>query len=756
MGKRSRILAFFLLIIFIGSAMGATTQNILKNINLGLDLQGGFEVLYEVTPLHGKEGQKVDKETLKSTADALERRINVLGVSEPNIQIEGEDRIRVQLAGVKDQNKAREILSTEANLTFRDVNDRIMMDGGDLEENGAKQSFDSQNKPSISITLKDGDQFGKITKEIRDMAPDNKLIIWLDFEEGKDSYKEERMKPNPKFLSNPNVDQILNQKNVEITGIFTIEEAQQLASLLNAGSLPVHLTETYSTSVGAKFGEQALNQTIIAGIVGIAAIFLFMLFYYRLPGMVAIVTLSIYIYLILLIFDWMNGVLTLPGIAALILGVGMAVDANIITYERIKEEIKVGRKIKAAFEAGSKGSLSTILDANLTTLLAAIVLFAYGTSSVKGFATMLILSILASFITAVYATRLFLGLLVNSGLFNNKLWLFGVKKEEVHQLSEGLDPIDLKTKFDRFDFVKHRKKYFTASAILIGIGIVVVIAFRLNLGIDFASGTRVEVLSDSRLTTEQVKTGLAKANIVTDDIVISGDNGEIGVARFKDVLNKEEISSLKSQLKEEFGTEPNIGTVSPTIGKELAKNAMIALVIAAIGIIIYVTVRFEAKMAIAAILALLHDAFFVIAVFSITRLEVDITFIAAILTIVGYSINDTIVTFDRLRENMEKKKRLRTSEEIKDIVNSSLRQTLGRSLNTVLTVVITVIALLIFGSNSIWNFSFALLIGLISGTYSSVFLAAQLWYGWKNKELKKKGTIKTYKEKKVYSDEPQV
>jgi len=180
------------------------------------------------------------------------------------------------------------------------------------------------------------------------------------------------------------------------------------------------------------------------------------------------------------------------------------------------------------------------------------------------------------------------------------------------------------------------------------------------------------------------------------------------------------------------------------------------LVIAAIGIIIYVTVRFEAKMAIAAILALLHDAFFVIAVFSITRLEVDITFIAAILTIVGYSINDTIVTFDRMRENMEKKKRLRTSEEIKDIVNSSLRQTLGRSVNTVLTVVITVIALLIFGSNSIWNFSFALLIGLISGTYSSVFLAAQLWYGWKNKELKKKGTIKTYKEKKVYSDEPQV
>lgn len=756
MVKRSRILAFFLLVILIGSAMGATTQNILKNINLGLDLQGGFEVLYEVSPLHGKEGQKVDRETLKSTAEALERRVNVLGVSEPNIQIEGDDRIRVQLAGVKDQNKAREILSTEANLTFRDVNDRIMMDGSDLEENGAKQSFDQQNKPSISITLKDGDQFGEITKQIRDMAPENQLIIWLDFEEGKDSYKEERMKPDPKFLSNPNVDKILNQKNVEITGNFTIEEAQQLASLLNAGSLPVNLKETYSTSVGAKFGEQALDETIFAGIIGVLAVFVFMLVLYRLPGIVAAITLSIYVYLILLVFDWMHGVLTLPGIAALILGVGMAVDANIITYERIKEELKVGRNIKAAFEAGSKGSLSTIFDANLTTLLAAIVLFAYGTSSVKGFATMLIISILASFITAVFGARLFLGLLVNSGLFKNKPQWFGVKPSEVHDISEGVDTLDLKTKFDRFDFIKNRNKFFTATAVLVIIGLIALFAFRLNLGIDFASGTRVELLSDSKLTAEQVKDELKKVDLETDDIVISGENGEIGVARFKGVLSKEEISELKSHFKDVYGAEPNVGTVSPTIGKELAKNAMIAVAIASVGIIIYVTIRFEIYMALAAVLALLHDAFFIIVLFSLTRLEVDITFIAAVLTIVGYSINDTIVTFDRMRENMVKKRRLKTPEEIADVVNSSLRQTLGRSVNTIMTVVITVVALLIFGSASIWNFSFALLVGLIAGTYSSIFIAAQLWYVWKVKELKKKGTIKTYKEKKVYSDEPQV
>jgi protein-export membrane protein SecD/preprotein translocase SecF subunit len=754
MVKRNRIVAFFLLVLLIGSAMGATTQNILNNIKLGLDLQGGFEVLYQVKPL--KKGEEIDRETMKSTAEALDRRINVLGVNEPNIQIEGKDRIRVQLAGVKDQAKAREILSTEANLTFRDVNDTIMMDGADLAENGAKQSFDQNNKPSISITLKDGDQFGKVTKQIRDMAPENQLIIWLDFEEGKDSYKQELQNKNPKFLSNPNVDQILNQKTVQITGTFTIEEAQQLASLLNAGSLPVKLTEEYSTSVGAKFGEQALNETILAGIVGVLVIFAFMLIYYRLPGLVATVTLSIYIYLILLIFDWMNGVLTLPGIAALILGVGMAVDANIITYERIKEELKVGRTVKAAFEAGSKGSFSTIIDANLTTILAAVVLFAYGTSSVKGFATMLIISILGSFITAVFGARLFLGLWVNSGLLKNKPGWFGVKKEDIHDISEGIDTLDLKTKFDHFDFVKHRNKFFTASSILIGAGLIVLLVFKLNLGIDFASGTRVEIQSESKLTSEQMKKELKAVDLETDDIVISGDNSEIGVARFKGVLSKNEISSLKSHFKDEFGAEPNVGTVSPTIGKELAKNAMIALVIASIGIIIYVTIRFEIYMALAAIISLLHDAFFVIVIFSLTRLEVDITFIAAILTIVGYSINDTIVTFDRMRENMEKKRRLKTPQDIADVVNTGLRQTLGRSVNTVLTVVITVVSLLIFGSESIWNFAFALLIGLISGTYSSVFIAAQLWYVWKNKELKKKGSIKTYKEKKTFSDEPQV
>ncbi|WP_141433657.1 protein translocase subunit SecDF [Bacillus sp. 03113] len=754
MVKRSRIVSFFLVILFIAGLMGATTKNVLSNIKLGLDLQGGFEVLYKVEP--AIKGQKIDKETLASAAEALDRRVNVLGVNEPNIQVEGNNKIRVQLAGVKDQDKAREILSTQANLTFRDVNDQQMLDGSDLAEGGAKQTFDENGKPSVSIKLKSANKFKEVTQKIVDMgAPNNLLVIWLDYQEG-DSFKQEATKKDPKYLSAPQVRQVFNQSDVSITGQFTIEEAKTLASLLNAGALPVKLHEEYSTSVGAKFGAQAMNETIYAGIVGVAIIFLFMIFYYRFPGFIASVTLCIYIFLILLLFDWMNGVLTLPGIAALILGVGMAVDANIITYERIKEEIKVGRSIKSAFQAGNQNSLSTIFDANLTTILTAAVLFFYGTSSVKGFATMLIISILVSFITAVYGTRLLLGLWVNSNLFNKKPGWFGVKKKAIHDIKENFDAHDLPTKFDRFDFVKHRNKFFALSIALTIAGIVILSVFRLHLGIDFSSGSRIEIASNHALTKSEIEEEFNKLNMNADDIVISGDKKDRGVVRVVGALDKKEIAQMRSQFNEKFGSEPNISTVSPTVGKELAKNAFYAVLIASIGIIIYVTVRFEIYMALAAIISLLHDAFFIIMFFSITRLEVDLTFIAAILTIVGYSINDTIVTFDRMRENMKKKKRLKTVEDIADVVNTSLRQTLGRSVNTVLTVVITVVAIIIFGSESIRNFSIALLVGLLTGVYSSIFIAAQLWVVWKRKELKKKGVIITVKEKKKVSDAPQV
>lgn len=747
MFKRGRIIAFFLLVLVVGSIIGLNTNRATSNIILGLDLQGGFEILYEVEPAN--EGDKITRDVLVSTVNALQKRANVLGVSEPNIQIEGEDRIRVQLAGVSDQNKAREILSTQAELTFRDYEDKEMLNGSDLVEGGAKQSFDEQGKPNVAIKLKDATKFKEVTEEIVGNAPYNQLVIWLDYEEG-DSFQEEATKQDPKYLSAPNVDQVFNQTDVTITGNFTIQEAQDLANLLNAGSLPVKLTEMYSTSVGAQFGEQALDQTVLAGIVGIAIIFLFMLFFYRLPGFIAIITLSTYIYLILQVFDWMNGVLTLPGIAALILGVGMAVDANIITYERIKEELKLGRTVRSAFKAGSRRSFATIFDANITTILAGAVLFFFGTSSVKGFATMLIISIIVSFLTAVFLSRILLGLLVESRWLDKKKGYFGVKKEHIISIEETDDDTIAPTRFDNVDFLKHRKKFFMLSTILVITGIVILVVFRLNLGIDFASGTRVEVQADNSLTTQQVNDEMEKLGLEADDIVLAGNNNEIAVARFIGVLDQQKIAEVKSHFQELYGMDPNISTVSPTVGKELARNAMYGVLIASIGIIIYVAIRFEFYMALASIVALLHDAFFIIAFFSITRLEVDITFIAAVLTIVGYSINDTIVTFDRIRE-LYKKKKVKTVEDLQLIVNRSLQQTFTRSVNTVLTVVIAVIALMIFGSASITNFSIALLVGLVSGTYSSLFIAAQLWLIWKGKQLTKKKDVPSQ-----VSDEPQV
>lgn len=734
MVKRSRIVAFFLLLVLLASVLGATTNQITKNIKLGLDLQGGFEVLYQVLP--AKKGDVIDKQALVNTVNALNKRVNVLGVSEPNIQIEGTDRIRVQLAGVKDQNKAREILSTEANLTFRDVNDKKLMDGADLAQNGAKQSFDENGNPNVALKLKNAEKFAEVTKHILNMAPNNLMVIWLDFNEGKDSYKAESVKPNPKFISAATVNQVFNQTDVTITGNFTVDEAKELAAMLNAGALPVKLKEVYSTSVGAKFGESALHTTIFAGIIGIAIVYLFMLFFYRLPGVVAVITLSAYIYLILLIFDWMNAVLTLPGIAALILGVGMAVDANIITYERIKDELKLGKSVMSAYRAGNRHSLTAIFDANITTILAAVVLFVYGTSSVKGFATMLIISVLMSFLTAVYGTRLFLGLLVNSRLFNKKISFFGVKKSIIIPIEKVVDDTEIPNRFQNVDFVKHHKKFFALSGILIGIGIVLLLIFRLNLGIDFTSGTRIQVMADKPITTEQFSNELEKLHLEADDIVLSGDNNEIGVARLKDDLSKNEIKEVKKYFKDLYGSDPNISTVSPMVGKELIRNAMISLAIASIGIIIYVTIRFEFYMALAAIVSLLHDAFFIVAFFSITRLEVDLTFIAAVLTIIGYSINDTIVTFDRIRE-ISRKRKMKTIEDIKKVVNLGIQQTFTRSLNTVFTVLVTVIALMIFGSESIRNFSIALFVGLMAGVYSSVFIAAQLWVVWKGRQLKK-------------------
>ncbi|MBA3925170.1 protein translocase subunit SecDF [Listeria rustica] len=751
--KKSKIITFFLIVAIIFGTVIFTVKPVLDKINLGLDLQGGFEVLYQVKPADGKS--KVTDDVMKETVATLDQRINALGVNEPVITIESGNRIRVQLAGVTDQNEARKILSTQAVLSFRDANDKLMMDGSDLVPGSAKAVTNDKNQAIVTLELKSKDKFANVTKTIAAKAPDNQLVIWLDWKEGL-KYKTERVKENPAYLSAPNVDRELDTKKVEISGSFTMDSAKELANLLNSGALPVKLTEVYSTSVGAQFGQDALSETVLAGLIGVIAIFIFMMAVYRLPGIIASITLVAYTYIVLLILGLLNATLTLPGIAGLILGIGMAVDANVITYERIREELKVGKSTKTAFDTGGKESFRAIFDGNISTLIVAGVLFYFGTSSIKGFATVLIISILVSFLTAVWGSRALMGLLVSSNALNNKPGLFAVRRKDIHDLHEGKQTFDLKTHFDKYDFVKHHRAFLTTFTVIVVVGIVILSIFKLNLGIDFASGTRAEVTSKQPLTEQMIDKDLKEIDMPSEDVTFQNNN-KTAVISYKGALTQDEVAKFKTHFTKAYGEEPNISTVTPTVGQELAKDGLWALAIASILIVVYIAFRFELSMGVATILSLLFDAFMIFIFFSIFQLEVDLTFIAAVLTVIGYSINDTIVTADRIRDVSFKMGRFKKPEDIAFAVNHGLRQTFIRSINTILTVLFTVIALIIFGNESILNFSIALLVGLVSSVFSSIFMAMQLWFVFKKRELKKKGVINTQKKKKrARTDQPVV
>ncbi|MFC7440890.1 protein translocase subunit SecD [Laceyella putida] len=406
--RKGKLVAFCLLVVVILGIVATTTLDVWNNITKGLDLQGGFEVLYET------EQKNVSMEALKDTAAALNNRINVLGVSEPEITIEGSNRIRVQLAGVKDQNKARKMLGKQARLTFRDPSGKtVLMEGKDLKENGASVGYDELNRPVVTLKLKDPKKFENITRKYLGQQ----IPIYLD----------------ETLLSDPQVQQVISGGEAQISGQKDAKEAQELADLLNAGAIPLKLKEVQSFSVDASLGADSLRDSLVAGLYAIIAIFIFVIGLYRLPGFIAVITLIAYAYLNLLTFMLLDVTLTLPGIAAFILGIGIAVDANIIMGERIRDELRVGRSIAGAVKAGSKRSFLTIFDAHITTIIAAVVLFIFGTSAVKGFSVSLIAGILISFITAVALSRIMMTLLVRSNLLKRP-GLFGVREDEISDL----------------------------------------------------------------------------------------------------------------------------------------------------------------------------------------------------------------------------------------------------------------------------------------------------------------------------------
>lgn len=406
-----RLAAFLLIVVISLGVVVWSSPGLLSKVRLGLDLKGGFEILYVAEPIEA--GKEVTRDSLIKTAQSLEKRANSSGVAEPDVTTEGTNRIRVKLAGVENQEQVRELLRKPAELSFRGPDGTKEMIGSDFVEGAAKVGFDQANRPIIQIEVKDKDKFADVTRRLLNQP----LAIYLDEDE----------------LSAPVVQSVLTDGKATIQGNYTYDEATNLKDIINLGALPLKLTEKYTQSIGATLGQQSLEQTVKAGIIGSLLILLFMVVFYRVPGIVAAVTLIIYTWLVLVVFYWMNATLTLPGIAALILGIGMAVDANIIKFERIKEEIRSGKSLLSSLKSGSKHSLRTIMDANITNIISCGVLYFVGNGAIKGFALTMIVSIIISMLTNVVLSKFLIDMLLRANLFKKPTY-FGVKEAEIRDL----------------------------------------------------------------------------------------------------------------------------------------------------------------------------------------------------------------------------------------------------------------------------------------------------------------------------------
>ncbi|HIS38769.1 MAG TPA: protein translocase subunit SecD [Candidatus Onthousia faecavium] len=684
---------------------------VFRSLNFGLDLQGGFEILYQVSSI---DGSKMTKDKLNATYKSMLKRIDTLGVSEPEITLEGNDKIRVKLPGVTNKEQARNTLSTVATLTFRDSEDNLLMTSDVLKAGGAKVTTDASGRPAVSLAVDDKDTFYKVTNAVKDY--DNNIIaIWLDFDEATDSYATEGSMcgtSTSNCISAATVSSAF-ASDVIIEGNFTQEEAEEMVDLINSGSLPSELTEISSKTVGASFGDNTLTMTLYAGIVGVIAIIILLVGIYNFSGFLSAVSILLYTLLVFASFWLVGGVLTLPGIAALILGIGMAVDANVLTYSRIKEELSKGRGLENAFKNGSKASLKTIFDANITTLLVAIIMFIFGESSVKGFATMLIINIIVTMVTMVGITRFLMKMFVKTKFFAKRLYLFIGYNEE-------------KTKKEKpkpYNYLKLSKYFTVFSLIVIIAGTIMFTVKGMNLGIDFQAGSDITLSTTEKLSEEELEADLKDLELESVSIDIT-DN-EIDIRVKKELLDTE-IDEVESYFLEKYNASVDIGVVSNVVKQDLIKNAILSIALSLIGIILYITFRFKFSFGISSVLCLIHDALMMLAGVILFRTEINSMFIAAVLAIIGYSINNTIVVFDRVRENLRDREKL-SKDELKEVVNLSIKETMSRSIYTSLTTLLPVVALLIMSSKEIITFNLAMIIGLIAGTYSSLFLAGALY-----------------------------
>jgi len=683
---------------------GPTGTGSAKNIKTGLDLAGGVSITYQA-----KE-KNPSAEDMSDTIYKLQKRVE--GYSEETqVYQEGEDRINIEIPGVSDANMILEDLGKPGSLEFKDSDGNVVLDGTDVAaaEGGVTEDStgNKQYVVSLELTAEGTEKFAQATED----NLGKQISIVYDNE----------------VISAPTVQSKITEGKAQITGMSSIEEAKELASTIRIGSLSLELEEIRSNVVGAQLGQDAIRTSLIAGGIGLALVILFMMIVYSLPGVIAGLALIIYTGLELVMLNAFDLTLTLPGIAGIVLSIGMAVDANVIIYARIREEITAGKSVENAINTGFKKALSAIVDGNITTLIAAAVLGMLGSGSVKGFAMTLALGIVLSMFTALVISRFIV----------KAFYAVGFKDEKYYGKQRVRKTID---------FVGKRKIFFIISLVLVllapvGMGIFSSTEDQaLNYSLEFVGGTSTTVTFDEDYSIEdldeKVKPIVSEitqdANVQMQKVVNS--NQVIIKTR---TLNVEEREAFAQAMTENFSvSEENIAaeSISSTISAEMRKDAVVAIVVATLCMLIYIWFRFkDIRFASSGVLALVHDVLIVLAFYALVRVSVGNTFIACMLTIVGYSINATIVIFDRIRENMQAMKKT----DLAEIVNLSITQTLTRSIYTSFTTFITIAVLFVMGVPSIREFAAPIMVGIICGAYSSVCITGPLWYVMKTKLIKK-------------------
>ncbi len=679
---------------------GETKSGSGEDIKLGLDLEGGVSITYQVV---GEE--EPNAADMSDTIYKLQKRVEGYS-TEAQVYQEGSDRISIEIPGVADANQILEELGRPGSLEFYDVNGELVLEGTDVVDAQAASTQNDMGNTNYEVRLTLTDEGAKKFSDATAAAAPNHDPIFIVYDNA--------------IISYPSVQQQITDGNCVITNMESIDAAKNLASTIRIGGLTLTLEELRSNVVGAQLGSDAIRTALIAGAVGFAIIAVFMIAVYFLPGFAAVLALLMYVELVVILLGSFGITLTLPGIAGIILGIGMAVDANVIIFARIREELATGKTVASSVKIGFNKALSAIIDGNITTLIAAIVLGLRGTGAIKGFAQTLALGIILSMFTAVFITRIILNALMGLGLDSVKL--FGVAKEK-----------------KSINFLGKKHLFFGISVAVIVAGFVVMGVQKgggngaLNYSLDFMGGTQTTVTfaedySIERLDAEVVPgieeiTGDANVQVQK----VAGSNQVIFKTR---TLSVEERESLDTMLEENYTLDDaypiTAETISSTISSEAQTDAVVAVVIATICMLLYIWFRFkDIRFGASAVIALIHDVLVVLAFYAVTRVSVGSTFIACMLTIVGYSINATIVIFDRVRENMRSMTR---KDDLQEMVNHSITQTLSRSIFTSLTTFIMVAALYVFGVSSIREFALPLMAGILCGTYSSVCITGALWF----------------------------